>query len=144
MEHLALALEDNPSPEDLDFLEHQINEYNMVRTGARDFRHLAIFIRNAEKQIMAGLSGYTWAGFCEIRFLWVHEDVRGRGYGKQLLAAAETEVKTRGCSLVVLNSYSFQAPDFYRRLGYDKVGHVKGCPSGGANYYFKKHLNLAE
>lgn len=140
MEHLSLALEDSPSSEDLDFLETQINEYNMLQTGKRDFRPLAVFLKNADKQIIAGLSGYTWAGFCEIRFLWVHEDMRGRGYGKQLLSAAEAEARTRGCSLVVLSSYSFQAPDFYRQLGYDEVGHIQDCPPGGANYYFKKHL----
>jgi GNAT superfamily N-acetyltransferase len=142
MEPLQFSLEDSPSAKDLEFLEDQINEYNMVRTGARDFRPLAIFVRNADEKIIAGLSGYTWAGFCEIRFLWLHEDVRGRGYGKQLLSAAEVEAKARGCSLVVLNSYSFQAPDFYRQLGYEEVGHVKDCPPGGTNYYFKKDLNL--
>jgi GNAT superfamily N-acetyltransferase len=142
MEHLLLTLEDNPSSEDLDFLETQIIEHNMLKTGKRDFRHLAIFIRNTDDQIIAGLSGYTWAGFCEIRFLWVGEDLRGRGYGKQLLAAAETEAKARNCSLVVLNSYSFQAPDFYRQLGYKEAGHVDDCPPGEANYYFRKHLAL--
>jgi ribosomal protein S18 acetylase RimI-like enzyme len=144
MEHLALVLEDSPSSEDLDFLETQINEHNILKTGKRDFRPLAIFIKNEDKQIIAGLSGYTWAGFCEIPFLWVHETLRGRGYGKQLLSAAEKEAKARGCSLVVLNSYSFQAPDFYRQLGYEEIGHIKDCPPDGANYYFKKDLNLAE
>jgi GNAT superfamily N-acetyltransferase len=139
-EPLQLSLEDNPSPKDLDFLEGQINTHNMVQTGRRDFRPLAIFLRNADKQMMAGLSGYTWAGFCEIRFLWVHEDVRGLGFGKQLLSGAEAEAKARGCSLIVLTSYSFQAPDFYGQLGYDEVGHVKDCPPGQTQYYFKKHL----
>ncbi len=140
MESLQFSLEDSPSSEDLEFLETQTNEYNMLKTGKRDFRPLAVFLRNVDKQIVAGLSGYTWAGFCEIPFLWVHEDARGRGLGKQLLLAAEKEVKARGCSLIVLNSYSFQAPGFYKKLGYDEVGHVKDCPPGQAHYYFEKRL----
>lgn len=140
MEPLQLSLEDNPSLEDLDFLEHQINSYNILRVGADDYRPLALFWRNADKQIMAGLSGYTWAGFCEIPFLWVHETVRRQGLGKELISAAEKEVKARGCSLVVLNSYSFQAPDFYKKLGYEEVGHVSDCPPGQTHYYFKKYL----
>jgi GNAT superfamily N-acetyltransferase len=140
MEPLQFSLEDSPSLRDLEFLETQINEHNVLKTGRRDFRPLAVFLRNEDKQIIAGLSGYTWAGFCEIRFLWVHETMRGRGLGKQLLSAAETEVKARGCSLVALNSYSFQAPDFYKKLGYEEVGHVNDCPPGQAHYYFKKQL----
>lgn len=131
---------DQPAAQDLEFLEHQINAYNMAQVGAYDARLLAIFVRDEHEQIVAGLSGYTWAGFCEIQFVWVHESLRGRGYGTQVLQAAEQEARTRGCGLIVLSSYSFQAPGFYQKHGFEIVGQVDDCPPGHTHYYFQKRL----
>jgi len=140
MSTYPFIVEDQPAPGDLQFLEDQIIQYNMTQTGAFDGRALAIFLRNEQHEIIAGLSGYTWAGMCEIEFLWVHEDLRGQGYGSQLLQAAEQEARERGCSVVILGSYSFQAPDLYKRHGYDLIGTAEDCPPNYVNYYFKKSL----
>ncbi len=137
---IQLIVEDQPVAQDLQFLEDQINAYNMAQTGAYDGRPLAIWVRNAQQEIVAGLSGFTWAGFCEIMFLWVHAELRGQGYGTQLLQTAEQEARARGCSLVILGSYSFQAPDFYLRLGYQIAGRINDCPPGHTHYYFHKRL----
>jgi GNAT superfamily N-acetyltransferase len=125
------------SPQDLEFLEDQSNAYNMAQTGAYDGRSLVIFVRNTLHEIVAGVSGYTWAGFCEIQLLWVREDLRGRGYGTQLLRAAEQTSLARGCSLIILGTYSFQAPAFYQKLGYEVVGRIDDCPRHHTNYYLK-------
>jgi len=135
-----VLIEDQAAAADLAFLEEQINAYNMAKTGAYDGRGLASFVRDEQGTIVAGISGYTWAGFCEIQFLWVHETRRHQGYGTQLLQAAETEARARGCALLILSSYSFQAPDFYRRHGYQEVGRIENCPPGQTHYYFKKAL----
>ena len=66
---------------------------------------------------LAGLHGWTWGGSCYIQDLWVHKDLRGQGYGTQLLHAAEQEARTRGCAHMVLSSYSFEAPGFYQKHG---------------------------
>ena len=133
-------VEDQPAAHDLQFLEYQIILYNMKQTGAFDGRALAIFLRNEQYEIIAGISGYTWAGMCEIEFLWVREEMRGQGYGSQLLQAAEQEARERGCSIIILGSYSFQAPGLYQQHGYDLVGRVENCPPNHTNYYFKKSL----
>src|SRR5690606_17887018 len=86
-----VTVEDQAAAADRSFLEEQIIAYNMARVGAYDGRELAIFVRNKAGGMVAGISGYTWAGFCEIQFLWVDESVRRRGYGSQLLGSAEEE-----------------------------------------------------
>ncbi|MEZ4859664.1 MAG: GNAT family N-acetyltransferase [Caldilineaceae bacterium] len=135
-----LSIEEQPTAADLEVLEAQIIAYNYAQTGARDGRQLAIFVRDDTEKIIAGLSGYTWGGFCEIQFLWVDETLRRQGYGAQLLQQAEAEARVRGCTLIILGSYSFQAPDFYRRHGYEEVGRIADCPTGHTHHYFKKML----
>jgi GNAT superfamily N-acetyltransferase len=140
MSEPSFFIEDQPAPDDLRFLEVQIDRYNMAQTGAYDGRGLAIFLRDEQYEIVAGISGYTWAGMCEIEFLWVRPDLQGQGLGRRLLTAAEQEALDRGSSIVILGSYSFQAPEFYRQNGYELVGRVDNCPPNHTNYYFKKTL----
>ena len=97
-------------------------------------------MRDATGEVVAGISGYTWAGMAEIEFLWVHDQLRGQGIGAQLLAAVEQEARRRGCTLSIVSSYSFQAPEFYQRHGYQVVGSLANCPPGHTNYWMKKDL----
>ena len=107
-----MELTDEPRSEDVQLLEDQINKHNVVRTGRRDFRPLAVYLRDEQGGIIAGLYGFTWAGWLEIKFVWVREDLRGHGHGSQLVQAAEAEARARGCNRVWLDSHSFQAPTF--------------------------------
>src|SRR3712207_4677541 len=115
----------------------------MQRVGAFDGRALAGFVRDAGA-IVAGISGYTWAGMCEIEFLWVHADRRGQGLGSALLRAAEDEALRRGCSVVVLGTYGFQAPAFYPRHGYAVVATIGDCPPGQTHYILQKRLAASD
>jgi GNAT superfamily N-acetyltransferase len=124
-----MELTDHPRSEDVQFLENQIDEHNMERTGRRDFRPLALFLRDEQGGIIAGLYGFTWAGWLEIKFVWVREDLRGHGHGRQLVEAAEAEARARGCTRVWLDSYTFQAPTFYQRLGYEIFGSLQDYPA---------------
>jgi GNAT superfamily N-acetyltransferase len=90
-------LEADPTFADVRFLEDRLYEYNVEKTGADDGQWLAIFLRDAQQTIYAGLEGWTWCGSCYIRTVWVHQDWRGQGIGTKLLQAAEQEARRRGC-----------------------------------------------
>jgi ribosomal protein S18 acetylase RimI-like enzyme len=102
---------------------------------------MSFFIRDERAAIVAGLYGWTWGGACEIRDLWVRKDMRRRGYGKALVAAAEHEAIVRGCALMALDTHSFQAPAFYQRLGFEIIGSHQNYPHGHAKHYLRKMLN---
>jgi GNAT superfamily N-acetyltransferase len=135
-----LLIENDPDPRDLDFLEDQINAYNVAVTGIVDWYPLASFVRDEHRQIVAGINGGMWGGYLEIKNLWVREDRRGQGLGRQLLLAAEQEARARGCTQVLLDTHDFQAPEFYKKLGYSVFGVFEGIGGQYNRYYLRKTL----
>lgn len=136
----TLTVDDAPDPADVAFVEERLHEHNIAATGYHDYRPLAIFVRDAAGAIAAGVTGFTWGGTLKIEHLWVREDRRGRGYGRRLVEAAEDEARARGCRQAVLNTHSFQAPDFYPKLGYTLCGTAQDWPVGHSQSYFQKAL----
>jgi GNAT superfamily N-acetyltransferase len=139
---LDMIIDDAPAEADVRFVEEQLVAYNIATTGYRDFRPLAVLARDDSGTIRAGLTGFTWGGALKIEYLWVHEELRGQGYGSRLLLAAEQEAVRRGCHLAVVDTHSFQAPHFYPKLGYVQCGLVEDWPAGHTEIIFRKVLSL--
>ena len=127
---MDLDVIDNPPPDLVSELDDRIYEFNVSATGIADGRLLAILVKDSQGALMAGLSGHTWGGTCEIRLLWVAEDGRGHGLGARLLQTAEAEARSRACDQIVLSTHSFQAPGFYAKCGFVEVGRVHDYPRG--------------
>jgi N-acetylglutamate synthase-like GNAT family acetyltransferase len=135
-----IAILDTPDRRDVQFLEDRIDEFNLSHTGITDVRLLAIILRDDRDDIIAGLYGWTWGQCCEVKTLWVHDQWRGHGLGTRLMAAAEHEARARGATQMVLSTHSFQAPDFYGRLGFEAVGHIDDYPVGHQSIFLRKRL----
>ncbi len=82
-------------------------------------------------ELVAGASGWTWGQAAGIGMTWVRSDQRGDGIGARLLAAFESEAVTRGCTHVFVTSFTFQAPGFYERLGYEEIFRWQSVPTPG-------------
>jgi GNAT superfamily N-acetyltransferase len=136
----TLRVDDHPDPRDVQQLREQLYAYNVATTGIEDGRELAIFLRDDRGQILGGLHGYTWGGCLDIREVWVRPDSRRRGYGRTLIEAAEREARARGCRQATLDTHSFQAPEFYRKLGWDIFAELEDYPAGHRKYYLRKAL----
>jgi GNAT superfamily N-acetyltransferase len=140
MERNSYPGTDEPSESDIGQLDARINAFNLERSGVRDARYLSIMLRGPDGELYAGLHGHTWGGYCEIKLLWVAQERRGEGIGSALLAAAEREALARGCGRIVLATHSFQAPDFYRRLGFRRIAEIEECPRGHSHITLIKHI----
>ena len=133
------AVDDAPMA-DLARLEDHLDAFNAATTNILDGRLLSIVLKRANGAIYAGLHGHTWGGCCEIRIVWIAEPNRGLGLGTELLRAAESEARRRGCRSIILSTHSFQAPGFYESLGFESVATVEGCPAGHAHIVMVKRL----
>lgn len=75
-----------------------------------------------------------------MKFLWVSEELRGQNIGSQILKQAEEVTVERGCKYAFLDTFSFQAPLFYKKHGYMEVFALEEYPVTGKRYYFTKTL----
>ena len=129
-----------PSPADIEWLEERLYEFNKDATGISDGRSLGVFLRDAEQSIVAAAAGHTWGETCELKQVWVAEALRGRGIGRELMAEAEAEAARRGCGQLVLATHSFQAPEFYEKLGFAVVSDVPEYPRGHSQVVLRKSI----
>ena len=127
------------SPAEREALGEGLYAFNTAATGHHDGRDLGFVVEEAGV-LVAGLEGYTWGGICEVRHLWVREDRRKQGLGSALIRAAVAEAQARGCAQVLLSTYDFQAPDFYRRHGFDVIAEIPDKPLGHTEYIMRRRL----
>jgi GNAT superfamily N-acetyltransferase len=135
-----IRLVDGPNDALAARLENELDEFNFDATGIRDARDFAAALHDEGGALMAGVQGWTWGATCRVERLWVREDARHQGLGRRLLMAVESEARARGCGQLALTTHSFQAPGFYRRLGFATVGELADYPLGHASLLLQKQL----
>ena len=137
-----ITLTDAPTPEMRKAIVDPLIAFNHSRIGKPlTHRLLAILLSHPESdEIVGGLYGMTWSSHLWVELLFVPESMRGIGIGRKLMAQAEAEAVRRGCRTVVLDTFSFQAPGFYERLGYSVFGTLHDCPPGHSRFYLTKQL----
>jgi GNAT superfamily N-acetyltransferase len=102
---------------------------------------LQIWALDPSDDLAGGLVGHTWATWLHVTYLWVAEPHRGCGLGSHLLSRAEHLAhESRGCVSSRLETWDFQAPDFYKRQGYEVVCVIPDYPPGVTEYTLTKRL----
>lgn len=132
----------HPLPEHREAIARLLDAYNDERSGSPDpILPLALLLREPGSEvIIGGLWGVSYWRWLFVEQLFVPEAHRGQGLGTALLRQAEERARERGCIGVWLLTLSFQAPEFYRRHGYDPFGSIEDCPPGHTCTYFVKRL----
>jgi GNAT superfamily N-acetyltransferase len=134
-----LTVEDAPDDGDVDVLPHALEAFNEDRWPQHPpWLPLAIFLRD-EGRIVAGLAGETYCGWLFVRYLWVSDQLRGRGVGRELMARAEARAREHGCHSAWLDTFSFQARGFYEKLGYEEFGRLD-YPPDHHKHFMRKPL----
>ena len=97
-------------------------------------------ITEEDKKKIAGIIGETHGNWMEVDYLWVDEAHRKNHIGSNLLKEAENLAIERGCTNVFLNTFHFQAPEFYKKHGYQEVFVLENYPLTGKRHYYVKNL----
>ncbi len=102
---------------------------------------LHVWALDESGDLAGGLVGHTWTTWLHVTYLWVDTPHRGAGLGSRLLAHAEHTARTaRACTTARLETWDFQAPDFYKKQGYDVVCVIPDYPPGLTEYTLTKRI----
>ncbi|MCG8442204.1 MAG: GNAT family N-acetyltransferase [Caulobacterales bacterium] len=91
-------------------------------------------------EVRGGLTAEIAWRWMYVRLLSVSEALRGRGLGRDLMLAAEDVARERACVGVWVDTFTFQSPGFYERLGYAPFGQLDDYPPGETRIFFCKRL----
>ena len=140
MNDVKIEVRRDPSAEEIDLIFNGLVEFNESQVGDARFKEFGIFASCQSEATIAGLLSHTlWNGFF-ISALWVAEAVRRKGIGRQLLARAEELAMQNGCDHIDLDTFDFQAREFYVKNGFHLFGTIEDSPIGHKRYYLIKKL----
>ena len=134
-----LSFEDRPAAKDEDFVGEALGEYNAPFLDDPSYAHFGIFVRDDAGAIRAGLIGHVYAGWLFVKYLWVHAAHRRSGIGHGLMQEAERHAAELGCHSAFVDTFSFQGPEFYPRLGYREFARLP-YPPRHERIFFRKEL----
>jgi GNAT superfamily N-acetyltransferase len=137
---MNIEITDSPKKEDDDYIISNVQKYNRQFVD-NDGEPLSVYFKNTKGEIIAGLTGKTFWKWLHIEFLWVQETERGKKLGSQLILSAEKEAVSRGCVGSTLDTFSFQALDFYKKVGYSLIGSLSGYADKYQRHYLEKKID---
>lgn len=119
-------------------VDQGLGEFNEVAAPLHEVQPISCFVRSLSGQVVGGAVGRTWGACCELQQLWVEPAHRRQGIGSMLICAFEAHARNRGCTSFYLETFSFQAPSLYIRLGYKVEYERIVYPHGIVKYYMGK------
>ncbi|WP_428817146.1 GNAT family N-acetyltransferase [Clostridium butyricum] len=130
------------SEEEAELIVDKIVEYNLSKVPIiqeSSFIWINRVIIDTDGNIIAGINSKMYCWNClYIDVLWVKEEYRKSGIGSKILNEIEKVAKDKGCYLIHLDTFDFQAKDFYIKHGYDIFGILDECPQRHKRYFMKK------
>lgn len=118
-------------------------EFNLSQASGDltdDVGTVEITLLNEQDELVAGITASIYWKQMHVDFLWVDESLRGQNKGTELLTKAEEIARQHHCRYIQLETFSFQAPEFYKKQGFTIFGILDDSPYDGAKQYFLKKV----
>lgn len=134
-----LLVLDSPDPDAVREIISNLVAANELVAPPEGYQPLAVTARQHER-LIGGAAGHTHWGWLFISHLWVDHRHRGVGLGSGLMGSMEDAARRRDVGAAHLDTYDFQALEFYERLGYVVFGKLDDFPVGHTRYFLQKSL----
>lgn len=136
-----ITFQKDASADDLQILSDGLDAHVESLFPGKSRTYVAFFVRDETGNIVGGVNGnYGTFGWLYVNALWVNESLRGQGYGRELMERIEAEAFRNGAKNAFLNTMSFQAPEFYKQLGYEIFGVLENFPAEHRLLFLRKRL----
>jgi len=113
--------------------------HNEGAAGPGHWGPLVVTVRGHGGEVVGGLWGWTGYGFLFVELLALGP-AKGLGLGREVMQLAEAEAKRRGLKGIWLDTWTFQAPGFYPKLGFVECGRITDYPAGHDRIFYMKRL----
>lgn len=126
-----------------EFIKKKVIEHNMEQLPDHlktPNENIGFTLKDDNGHLKGGITGNMFWNHIIIDFLWVDESYRKEGYGSILLNKLEMYAQENDCRLIYLDTFSFQAPAFYQKNGYEIFGVIEDHPRGFDQYFLQKRL----
>ncbi len=137
MKSLQFETTTKPKAHEIDLLTQKINEDGASKGKAYSF---AILARDESGEMIAGCNGSVIFGSIYTDQLWVHPAYRGKGVGTKLMEQVHEFGRKNTCNLATVTTMDFQAPHFYKKLGYKVDFSREGYDKNALCIFMSKHL----
>ncbi|GAB5410098.1 MAG: GNAT family N-acetyltransferase [Balneolaceae bacterium] len=135
---MNFILKENPSEEEITELRLNLRTYNDQFTEPYERMSLMYQIRDKTGELLGGVYGSISWEWLYIDLLWVDKLLRGTGAGTELINRIEEQARQKGVHRFRLSTTSFQALDFYKKMGYKVCGEIEDLPPGHTNFFLIK------
>ena len=140
---LAFEATENPEPSAVESVRRGLVAYNDSRIGPSPYVPVGVFVRDTTGRVRGGATGHINWGWLYVERLWVDEEFRGRHVGTELMMRLERLALDRAVNRFQVGTTSFQALDFYRKMGYEVFAELPDHPPGHTDYFLKKIIDLS-
>lgn len=140
---MKLTTPQPPADDDFEALKLGLSHYNESFTGAVFRQRVSSFVKTDSGLVVAGVLGEINWDWMHIQGLWVDETIRKGGWGSKLILNLEQYALSKGIANIRLETTTFQALDFYLKLGYGVFGQLPNMPSGHTSYFLQKQMTLS-
>lgn len=137
MKTKLLPFEGNENKE-LQQAVQELKKFNRSFTGPFEKEEFGFLAKNKKGELIGAISANTEWEWIFIKHLWIRDRMRGKGLGSRLMDAIISEANGRGIYKYYLSTFSFQAPDFYRKLGFEVFGTLPGVSASYDSYFMKR------
>ena len=118
-----------------DFIHEEFTIYGEQNDVVLNYDEFCFVAENDEGKILGVITGRAYYNEVHIGDLIVDRECRRSGLGSKLVCAVEDAYKGRGYDKITLTTFGFQAPEFYKKLGY-KIEFIREDKDPRLNKYF--------
>lgn len=123
-----------------DFIHNGFMQYGEQNNVVLNYDEFCFIAEDSEGRIIGAITGRAYYNEVHIGDLIVDESHRRSGLGKRLVGAVEDCYKGKGYDVITLTTFGFQAPEFYKKLGYTVEFIRKNEDPKLTKYFLKKAL----
>lgn len=151
MSKVKIILETEESKEFSETMHYGLHGYNIkncayIRENCnqdceKEEKIIGNVILYDDKKVIGGAEGQVRFGWYHLENLWISEEYRGKDHGTKIIEMIEEFAKEKGAIGIRTETWSFQAPNFYKKQGFIEYGKLEDSPPGYVEYLFYKKFN---